>query len=323
MTLSAARRWVVGLLVVVAAVVTVAVVTDAGPTEDAPRAVPEKKLDQTRVDVSRLRPSPQDAKDDRPAFYDDGSGCQVEDGDPVPVVCSSGDRDAERTVILVGDSKIAQWETAYSDLGRAAGWRVDTVTKSACPFTDAAVASGGEARTDCRAWGRAALRQVLAARPDVVVTSQRADEALLQGGGDRTRGQMIRGLHAYWKQLQEAGITVVVQLDNPFPTTHPVYRCVEKHASDVSRCAFALDDGLDASAAPVLREAAETLPGVRILDMTPAICPDDGWCPAVIGDVLVYRAGSHLTRTFTVSVEPQLAAALERATDGEFAATPP
>jgi hypothetical protein len=309
-------RVVVGAVAVVVTVVigVLAVMTDRhadGPAVSAPRV----------VDLAQLRPHPGDAKGDRPAFYDDGSGCQVGDGDSVPVLCASGDESAERTIMLVGDSKIAQWQTAYSDLGRAAGWRVVTVTKSACPFADVHVTSGEKARPDCRAWGRAALREVLAAKPDVVVTSQRADSATLESGGDRTRGAMVRGLRAYWSQLVDAGIQVVVQLDNPFPTTHPVYRCVADHPRDLGRCAFDADRGIAESSAPVLREAAGSVPGVSVVDMTSSICPGEERCPAVIDDVLVYRAGSHLTRTFTVSVERQLATALHRATDGEFDAT--
>lgn len=307
------------MLGVVLAVVIVRTVgghdSKAGETPaETPVAVPEA------VSVDQLRPQPLDAKDDRPAFYDDGSGCQVEDGDPVPVVCSSGDESADRTLMLVGDSKIAQWETAYSDLGRAGGWRVETMTKSACPFADVEVTAGRELRSDCSEWGRAALAKIIAAKPDVVVTSQRADTALLEDVDDRTRGAMIRGLRAYWQQLLDAGIRVVVHLDNPFPTTHPVYQCVADHPDDIGRCDFDLDEGLAESAAPVLREAAESLPGVGILDMTSAICPDGESCPAVMGDVLVYRAGSHLTRTFVVSVEPQLAHRLAEVTDGAFAA---
>jgi hypothetical protein len=123
---------------------------------------------------------------------------------------------------------------------------------------------------------------------------------------------MVRGLQSYWRQLQDAGIQVVVQLDNPFPLTHPVYRCVQENPTDFGRCDFDLAKAFEESAAPALKEAAHGLPGVRVLDMTSVICPDGDTCPAVIGDVLVYRAGSHLTRTFTVSAEPRLAEALQR-----------
>ena len=285
-----------------------------------PSASPSEAVKQVPipVDLDRLRPHPRDALDDRPALYEDPAGCQVKGGDPVPVLCASGDESADRTLMLVGDSKMAQWETAYADLGRTNGWRVVTVTKSACPFTNAEVTMDHQVKTDCRDWGRAALTKILAAEPDVVVTSQRADTALLDDGSDRTQGAMIRGLHDYWQQLLDAGIQVVVHLDNPFPTTHPVYQCVRDHPDDVGRCAFDLDEGLAESAAPVLREAAESLPGVRIIDMTRAICPDGQQCPAVMGDVLLYRAGSHLTRTFVVSVEEELARELAVATGAAF-----
>jgi hypothetical protein len=308
--------------VAVLAAVVLVLVTRSPSEPDAPVSSESRVRVPSAVDLAQLRPQPADAKDDRPAFYDDGSGCQVEDGDSVPMLCPSGDESADRTLMLVGDSKIAQWQTAYADIARSAGWRVVTVTKSACPFADVELVSDGEVRTDCRDWGRSVLREVIARKPDLVVTSQRADRAVISGGDERTRGEMVRGLHAYWQQLLDAGIPVVVQLDNPFPTTHPVYRCVEQNPDDLRRCAFRLEKGDEKSAAPMLRQAARTLPGVRVLDMSSVICPDDGWCPAVIGDVLVYRAGSHLTRTFTVHVERQLAAALERATQGEFAATP-
>lgn len=312
-------RLVMGLFAVVATLV-VGVVALTDRADDAP-AAPEVVAPRA-IDMEQLRPQPGDAKDDRPAFYDDGSGCQVGDGDAVPKLCASGDESGTRTVMLVGDSKIAQWQTAYSDLGRTAGWRVVTVTKSACPFTDADVTADQQVWTDCRQWGRAALRKIIAAKPDVVVTSQRADTARLVAGSGRSRGEMIRGLRSYWTQLVDAGIQVVVHLDNPFPTTHPVYRCVADHPRDVERCAFDADEGIAASSAPVLREAAKGVPGVSIVDLTSTICPGDGRCPAaVIDDVLVYRAGSHLTRTFTVAVEPQLATAVRRATDGEFDAT--
>lgn len=278
----------------------------------------------SRIDhVDAMRPLPADAKDDRPAFYDDGSGCQVKDGDPVPKVCASGDPSGDRTLMLVGDSKLAQWQTAFDDLGRADGFTVLTATKSACPFTDAAVTSDRKVRTDCREWGQAALRDTLEARPDVVVTSQRTSTALLDDGSDRTRGAMIRGLHSYWSQLQDAGIEVVVMLDNPFPITHPVYQCVEEHPDDLPRCSFDLAEGVQKSSAPMMREAAEIMSGVGIIDMTSTICPDEGRCPAVIGNVLVYRAGSHITKTFVRTAEPQLAVELARATGGTFGETGP
>ena len=42
-----------------------------------------------------------------------------------------------------------------------------------------------------------------------------------------------------------------------------------------------------------------------VADMTPWVCPR-GTCPAVVGDVLVYRVGSHLTATYALTAAPYL-----------------
>jgi hypothetical protein len=45
--------------------------------------------------------------------------------------------------------------------------------------------------------------------------------------------------------------------------------------------------------------------GVHVIDMTDAICPT-ARCAPVIGNVLVYRQGSHLTATYVESLAPRL-----------------
>lgn len=273
--------------------------------------------------VESIAPLPADAVDDRPPSYDPVRGCQVKSGDPVPAVCAFGDTAATRTVMLVGDSKIAQWESAFAGIGRREHWRLLTRTKSACSFADASITGGNRVLTDCRQWGRATLAAILREKPEVVVTSQLQDEALPEGktdGRDATRDAMALGLRRYWTQLQAAGIQVVVLLNNPIPTTHPVYQCVEDHPLSLRRCAYAFDLPLSRSSAPTQRQAAKATPGVSVMDMAPVYCPGEAMCPAVIGNVLVYRAGSHLTDTFVASAQAQVAAQLAKATNGRFGA---
>ncbi len=54
-----------------------------------------------------------------------------------------------------------------------------------------------------------------------------------------------------------------------------------------------------------VRAAAE-VEGVTLIDATPMIYPGKR-CPAVIGDALVYRNGSHLTATYVRTLAPWLA----------------
>jgi peptidoglycan/LPS O-acetylase OafA/YrhL len=268
-------------------------------------------------EVPRMRPLATEAVDDRPAFYDDGSGCQVRDGDPVPKPCESGDTSADRTVVIVGDSKIAQWQPAIAAIGRREGFKVVQFTKSACSWTDADL--DRKNNDDCRAWGRTVLKDVLALDPELVIASHRQGTALPAGATERdqeTQDAMVAGMVSYWGTLVRAGIPVTALLDNPSPSTQPVYECVAQNPDDLTRCAFDRDAGVAASGAPAARQAVAEVPGASVTDLTATICPDGDRCAAVIGNVLVYRQTTHLTTTFVLSAQRQLAAALATATDG-------
>lgn len=271
--------------------------------------------------VEAMRPLPINAPEDRPPFYSDGSGCQVEGGNPTPKPCTWGDTSSDRTVVIIGDSKMAQWQTALDDIAKAEHWKIVQLTKSACPFTDASIARSNKA--DCRAWGKAALQDILDLKPDLVIASHRSRKALPEGENkrsDETQDAMVAGMASYWRTLTEAGIPVTALLDNPAPSNVPVYECVAQHPKDLTACSFDRSSGIKASGAPAALEAAKQVPGVTVMNMDDTICPDGARCSAVIGHVLVYRQGTHLTRTFIDSAEKQLAAQLYKATDGKFGA---
>src|SRR5262249_21135095 len=77
----------------------------------------------------------------------------------------------------------------------------------------------------------------------------------------------------------------------------------------LSECAFSRKDALENSTSSLQREALKHAPGVDFIDMDRYFCPGD-MCPAVIGNVLVYRRGSHVTSTYVKTLAPQLGAAL-------------
>lgn len=274
--------------------------------------------------VEKMRPLATDAVNDRPAFYTDGSGCQIKDGDATPKLCEAGDTSAQRSIVIIGDSKMAQWQTAFDALGKKEGFKVVQITKSACAFTDADIARDN--KIDCRQWGQTSLQKILDLKPDLVITSHRIRTALPAGATDdkdETQDAMAAGMASYWKTLTDAGIPVTSLLDNPAPATVPVYECVAQNPKNLPACAFDRVPGVAASGAPAALQAAAEVPGVTVIDMSDTICPDGARCSAVIGNVLVYRQGTHLTTSFINSAEPQLAAALFTATGGRFGAQLP
>src|SRR5690606_9919936 len=116
-----------------------------------------------------------------------------------------------------------------------------------------------------------------------------------------------------WRELQSLGTQVVVLLDNPTPgDAAPVYDCVATNRDDLGACTFNRAEGIASSGAPTLQAAAAEVEGVVVLDLTDHICPQER-CFPVIGNVLVYRQGSHLTNTYAMSLVPQLVKQLEAA----------
>jgi hypothetical protein len=72
----------------------------------------------------------------------------------------------------------------------------------------------------------------------------------------------------------------------------------------LQRCAFPRAAAVERAFA--IRDAARRVPGVGVLDATSQFCLP-AVCPAVIGDVLVYRNSGHLTASYVNTMAPWLA----------------
>ena len=270
----------------------------AAITEPRPPGTP---TNTTSTDPDYITPDPVDAADDLPDAY--SNGCQVGFADTEPRECVYGDS-STGSVMLVGDSKAVQWESALQAVASELDWTLTTIGKSSCAFSEADHLRQGEPYPECRAWNDAVTAKILDAHPDLVIVSSGVRAGYPKGADDteQSTGAMARGYADRWTELIEAGIPVVVILDNPGPD-QPIPECVADNRTDIGSCAFMLEAAW--SAAATQRRALEMSDDAHVIDMTAYICPDD--CPAVIGNVLVYRQGSHLTRTYIDSLAPVLA----------------
>jgi len=156
----------------------------------------------------------------------------------------------------------------------------------------------------CHTWMGSVLEKLRADPPDYVVTSQGQSHAYASDG-TLSREAMVAGLRAIWHELTSRGTKIVVIADNPHPGRE-AYDCVAKNLERMSVCAF---DREPSDAAETQYEAVKDQAGVSIVDLLDAICPTDR-CAPVIGNVLLYRQGSHLTKTYVETLTPRLAAAL-------------
>jgi peptidoglycan/LPS O-acetylase OafA/YrhL len=256
-----------------------------------------------------VNPTPREAekKENRPRMYADG--CHLDLEETKSPACVYGNPSSDTIVVLFGDSHAMQWFPALEKLAKERDWRLLGFSKSACPPAEISVYSTGLRREyrECEEWRERTLgRIVREENPDLIVTSMlnryRARE---DGKGlptDQSNEAVVEGYVSTLEELRSSGAPVAVIEDVPRPNKD-VPECVSQSLDRLRDCAFPREKALGEPRVNVL--AAEEVEGTSLIDPTPMVCPKER-CPAVIGDVLVYRNGAHLTRTYVDSLTPWL-----------------
>jgi hypothetical protein len=225
-------------------------------------------------------------------------------------MCLAGNPNGKVTVAIAGDSKILQWSPALHKIAAKNDWRLVGYTKSACHFGLAKTRDDdGKVDESCSRWNTATAEKLLADPPDFLLTSQ-VDRNAVDADGKVTQEAMGAGLRQTWASLTALGTKVVVISDNPHPGFN-VYECVASNPTKLTACAYERDRLNTHSSSPMQRKAVEGQRNVAMIDMWDWICPADR-CAPIIGNVLVYRQGSHLTKTYVETLTPMLAKELAR-----------
>lgn len=301
-----------------AACVLAAVLVWSGVYPSAPvarveqEAVPEPTLAvpaAVAVSLDRIVPALAAAREDNPSVY--AKNCHASPRSSKPTTCSWGPEDAPIHVLLAGDSHAAQWVPALEDIARRKGWRLTSLTKSACPFADGAVLQrNGDVYASCVSWNRAALALVLRLRPTLLVTSQAVMlKAHGTASGAASHAALSEGLASRWTTLLRAGIRVVALKDTPRMGVD-VPECLGSRRGSIERCGRPRAQVL-ATPDPLVMAQRDTR-GVSLIDLNDSLCPT-AVCPPVLGEHLVWRDSHHMTATFATSLAPRLEAYLDAA----------
>ncbi len=224
------------------------------------------------------------------------------------VICDYGaPRSPGRKVLaLVGGSHAEHYLPALDDIGRAHGFTVETVLMAGCQLAAGAHAGESSKSELCRQWQDKALMHVLDTRPDAVFTNS-TRPAREFGAGDRTPDWYID----VFRTLSDAGLPVVGVRDLPWLMTadgeprQPFDCMAVRH--DPDGCGVARHLVLKPEDPAVA--AVGALPGVALLDFSDLHCGPEH-CPAVVGNVLVYRDAHHFSKTFMLSMTPFVESAL-------------
>ncbi|GAA4473520.1 acyltransferase family protein [Enteractinococcus fodinae] len=290
---------VIGLAVLVASAQLAS--DDSSPqASNEPMGAEAIELDAAALEpvnqVSSMTPDISEVEDDVADVYADG--CHGDDVSVEVNPCVYGDADSDYVVAIVGDSHAAHWIPTLQKIAEAHGWRLETYTKSACALNTVAVNNGGSVYESCYEWGQNVLEHFTGSEaPDHVIASASSHSAASSSDapeGVRT-GDLEGGYEEAWTQIEEEGVGVTVILDTPRPS-FDVPECIAENEDSLTECAADRDEAMASSGHEGMLSAAEAA-GVDTVDMSDALCSPEA-CAPVVGGVIVWRDGHHITATY-------------------------
>lgn len=263
---------------------------------------------------AEVLPNPEHAKKDFPAPY--LQRCMARGSNSKVEVCAYGDPRGETHVVLVGDTYAAQWQPALESIAGANGWRLSVVVKTGCALGDATpVDSDGNPSADCQTWRETVSQRIREWKPDLLLIAQSPSSRVAAGASRNERVTALAGSMATFANGLAAHAGGIAFLRG---TPNLGRACAE--VDDIGECELPRSKALtDTDPA---RLASQDTAGAHLLDLSDALCLPDR-CRAVVGNVLVYRTGGHLTATYSRTLAPALARAVAESTGMQVASDIP
>ena len=264
---------------------------------------------------SNLNPPLADASAERHAIF--LGGCLrnwLQEGHPE---CAAGDTGSSTTMALVGDSNAAMWSPAFQQIAAKQRWRLETLTKGACPLLDLPITNPklGREYTECEHWRGQILARLQTEHPQLVVLSvmrrygSRYDWA---SGFTSYDTPWVDSLTRLVRRLRGTGAKVLVL--GPIPDPHSyVPLCLSGHLDDATACSVPRSTAVNESG--IAAEAAATQAGGgQYADLTGLFCTAVR-CPVIVGNTLVNFDENHVTFEYSRVLAPAIGALADRALD--------
>lgn len=260
-----------------------------------------------------LKPSLGLAKTDRALSYLDGCHTQ-QDQSPSTAPCLYGVVGAAKTVVLFGDSHALSWFPAVNRAAKQMGWQLLSLTMSACSPADIPAWNPTYQREmkNCAEWRESTIRRIVNAHPDLVLVAGTRGFATVNSAGHVLTGTARAtawhdGLMRSIDRLKAGTGQVVLMADTPASLVDPPV-CLSAHPKSILACATPVDKAIQSDWLAGEQALADQ-ENIPLIDGGTWVCPTTP-CPVVIGNVLVYSDGGHLTATFSSTLAGRLRAAI-------------
>lgn len=221
--------------------------------------------------------------------------------------CYYGDKSARETLYVIGGSHSEQYIPALDDIGKRKNIRIVPVIKMGCPMVNEGKWDGSEF-SDCDRWAVKANQWIIDNPPTMGVFITSTRPKTISGLGSDIVPESYQQV---FKRYSDAGIKIFAVRDNPWimnvddtgkaTNIQKDARLCISNGGDAHSCGIPQDQ-IMSDPNPAL-EAYKEVKNIKHIDFTPIFC-HNGYCPAIIGNVMVYRDSHHLTNIFVESMIP-------------------
>lgn len=231
-------------------------------------------------------------------FADDhGNSYQCFPGKDQPMkTCSYGNGTIR--VALVGDSHAAALLPGLTEQATAQDWKLDSYVGVGCLWSTNTCAAMGDIQS-----------KLLDGQYDIVITTA------YRGTGNQSKEDQAEAFATQWRPVAANGSKIVVVEDVP-NDIGPAIECVQRVTFDVKNNDCKISQAAAFKVKDAASMAASTMTNTAVVSTVKYFCVADE-CPAVIGNVIVYRDGiSHITATYSKTLGPYLAKDITNAAAG-------
>jgi len=214
---------------------------------------------------------------------------------------------AEITIAIVGDSHADHYSPALVAIAKRNHWNLVRIRHNNCTpsFPSWDSPHQYDMGKKCQKYRQKSLFEKLPLidEIDVIVTSSVAPR-YAKTTTEEVQVQIAESFTKMWAAWTTSGKKVIVIPDVPGPgkAVGEARECVEAHPDVEAPCTAPRTEVLERDA--MLVAATSTpLKGLSVLDLTDLYCDVEN-CHSVIGGLVVYRGGAHISRLFSLSLTP-------------------
>jgi hypothetical protein len=269
---------------------------------------------------STLVPAPVQAAADKSAAYEDvgGKDCWASGPQFDMVTCTFGRATGKTRVALVGNSHAGQWLPALESIADGDDLQITTFLASRCALAEVDQNLPSRAQTTaCRDWVNSVVATLVDGGYDAVILTNRMSASARGTSGAAASANAYEAGYVSVLRRLSGRVPVLALRDTPAPGDAGLESgpdCVAEHQDDFAACAGPRVDWVPAEP---LRDAYDAVQPAdsAFVDLNDAIC-DSQTCSVVVGGVIVYSDGSHLTATYARTLAPALRPALRKVLSG-------